>query len=63
MTMTTRTMTNAQMCWNLKNKFAWFGLNSDGEKADDTFDAIYTKDGAWYWSPMNGEHNGRYELN
>lgn len=57
------TMTNAQMCWNIKKGFAWFGINSEGEPADDTFDPIYTNRGEWHWVPMNGEHEGRYELN
>lgn len=58
----TETMTNAQMCWMVKESYAWFGRNSDGSPADDTFDPIYSHRGQWSWYPMDGTHGGRYEL-
>ena len=41
---TTRTMTNAQMNWNLKQGFAWWASESEEWTA-----GIYTKDGIWVY--------------
>ncbi len=49
MTATTRTMTNAQMNWNLKKGFAWWELNRDGTVNDEWYAPIWTKDGCWMW--------------
>ncbi len=59
MTTTTRTMTAAQMSWNLKKGFAWWEKNADGTDNDDWRAPIWTRDGMWMWD--NGESQ-RYEL-
>ncbi len=56
-----KTMTNAQMSWNLKNGFAHYETDTGSIN-----DVIWTKDGGWMWSPPCVEggqvREGRYEL-
>jgi hypothetical protein len=54
-----KTMTAAQMTWNLKKGFAWFELDANGEAADDWRMPIWTRAGGWLWN--NGPEQ-RYEL-
>jgi len=56
---TPRTMTAAQMAWDLKKGFAWFEQGQDGEVHDDWRHPIWTRDGGWLWD--NGPAR-RYEL-
>jgi hypothetical protein len=44
-----KTMTNAQMCWNLKKGFAWFEVDANGNPCDDWRSPIWTREGEWFW--------------
>jgi len=60
---TTRTMTEAQMSWNLKQGFAWFDVDANGEPMDDWRSIIWTKAGGWVWNtPTIEDKNGHYSL-
>jgi hypothetical protein len=56
-----RTMTNSQMTWAIKNGFARY--ETDTGSISDT---IWTKDGGWQWFPPCVENNqvieGHYKL-
>lgn len=43
-----RTMTEAQMAWNFKNGFAWFGQEANGTLLDHHRDPVWTKAGPWW---------------
>lgn len=44
-----RTMTQAQMEWNIRKGFANFERDQFGNVADDWRLPIWTKDGGWIW--------------
>lgn len=45
-----RTMTVAQMNWNLWKGYAWYELDANGQPNDDWRMPIWTKDGGWVWN-------------
>lgn len=50
MTTTTRkTMTAAQMAWNVKKGFAWFEQDQHGNVNDDWRAPIWTREGGYLW--------------
>lgn len=45
----TKTMTEAQMNWNLKKGYAWYEVDSNGQPNDDWRAPIWTREGGYMW--------------
>ena len=53
-----KTMTAAQMAWNLKKGFAWFEKDEQGNDRDDWRMPIWTREGGYLWDV----ESQRYEM-